>query len=392
MRIGIVKPDFGIRGGFEILTGHIVRELQARGHDVVWRRVHVPGVGNMPFGLEIPEPVRLRTWEAFRYLSTLEAFLNIETEGLDLVISTQPPSFAVDHPRQLSIFYHHLRVFYDLSDVYVASGFTNPHDHELALRAVRTVDATYLERPRHFLAGSDEVRGRLARFHQLNVGASLLHAPSPHEDDEPVVAPECDGHVLCVSRHEFPKRTELVVHAMKYLERRQAVLVGAGGRLPFVVDLDARLSAPDVDLDAFTPTDLWLNRGEEPAPSQLPSNVHMRPHVLDGELVALYRKALCVVAPAYLEDYGLTALEAMSFGRPVIVCNDGGGLTELVEDGVTGFVVAPTGRAIADAIRRFVDDPALAAKLGANGRERARTFTWSRAMSEVEDALDRVMA
>jgi glycosyltransferase involved in cell wall biosynthesis len=59
-----------------------------------------------------------------------------------------------------------------------------------------------------------------------------------------------------------------------------------------------------------------------------------------------------VVAPAYREDYGLTVLEAFARGRPVIVCEDGGGLVELVEGTGAGLVVEPTaeaiGRAVAD--------------------------------------------
>ena len=75
------------------------------------------------------------------------------------------------------------------------------------------------------------------------------------------------------------------------------------------------------------------------------------------ELGALYRGALCVVAPALDEDYGLTALEAMLHGKPVIVCRDGGGLADLVEDGVTGIVVEPDGPSIAAAVASLTADP-----------------------------------
>lgn len=83
----------------------------------------------------------------------------------------------------------------------------------------------------------------------------------------------------------------------------------------------------------------------------------MTGRVDDRRLDQLYRRAGCVVAPAYREDYGLTVLEAHARARPVIVCRDGGGLVDLVDDGVTGLVVEPTGRAIADAIAELRDDP-----------------------------------
>ena len=81
----------------------------------------------------------------------------------------------------------------------------------------------------------------------------------------------------------------------------------------------------------------------------------------------------------------------MACGKPLIVCSDGGGLTRFVEDGVTGFVVEPTGSAIAAAVQRFVDDPELARQLGKNARERAHEYTWARAMDEIELGISAVL-
>jgi glycosyltransferase involved in cell wall biosynthesis len=99
----------------------------------------------------------------------------------------------------------------------------------------------------------------------------------------------------------------------------------------------------------------------------------------------------CVVAPAYLEDYGLTALEAMAFGKPVIVCNDGGYLSRLVTDGLNGLVVDPDPHALAAAIRRIHEDMAWAQQLGENGRAVAAEFTWERALAEFDVGVEQVM-
>ena len=71
------------------------------------------------------------------------------------------------------------------------------------------------------------------------------------------------------------------------------------------------------------------------------SPVEIAGRVDDARLAQLYREAPCVVAPAYEEDYGLTAVEAMRFGTPVIVCRDGGGLPGIVRHGFDGLVVEP---------------------------------------------------
>jgi glycosyltransferase involved in cell wall biosynthesis len=198
--------------------------------------------------------------------------------------------------------------------------------------------------------------------------------------------------VLCVSRHEFPKRTELVVAAMKLLPDVVGEVVGAGGRLAWARRLDHRLTV-DPSLAARLPdTETWLNTGQGVTdPGDAPgSNVGFRGFVSDGELAAAYEGAACVVAPALHEDYGLTVLEAMTHGRAVVVCADGGGLTELVRDGETGLVAEPTAAGVAEAVRRLVDDPGFAAQLGAAGRAEVAAYTWDRAVDQLLAAFARV--
>ena len=81
--------------------------------------------------------------------------------------------------------------------------------------------------------------------------------------------------------------------------------------------------------------------------------------------------AAAVVVPSMGEGFGMVALEAMERARPVIAAEIGG-LGELVEDGVTGYLV-PTGEAepLADAIVRLVSDLPRAAEMGLAGRRRA---------------------
>lgn len=394
MRVAIVKPDYGVAGGFEAVVERVGRGLARAGHDVQWRLVPVGEVGRSPFGVEIPEAVWERAWEAFRFLGLLERFRALDLAGADLVISTQPPSYAVRHDRVLALFYHHLRIYYDLSGPYVAAGFADPELHDLAEKAVHRVDDHFLPGVAHFLAGSAEVAGRLERFHGYRENVSLFEATSDVAEIgllEP--PPDRFDRPLCVSRHEFPKRTELFVVAMKHLPAVEATIVGTGGRLAFVRDLDARLSLPGAPLDSLGEHGLWLNRGDLSVPfgQQRSSNVHFAERTGQDELADLYRSALCVVAPAYLEDYGLTAVEAMAFGKPVVACTDGGGLAELVDDGVTGFLVEPDGASIAAAVKRFVEDPGLAREMGRKGRERASQLTWDHAMAGVAAGIERVM-
>ena len=111
--------------------------------------------------------------------------------------------------------------------------------------------------------------------------------------------------------------------------------------------------------------------------------------VPDDRLPELYRRAGVLVLPSVhltcfgrrvgvSELFGLVVLEAMASATPVIASRVGG-LPELVEDGVTGFLVAPGDvEELRERITEVLDDRRLAARLGANARERAlERFTWS---------------
>ncbi|MHB1598721.1 MAG: glycosyltransferase [Acidimicrobiales bacterium] len=108
----------------------------------------------------------------------------------------------------------------------------------------------------------------------------------------------------------------------------------------------------------------------------LAARVHLvppRPHEL---LSAYYRAADCCLVPSRSESFGLVALEAAACGTPV-VASAVGGLTTLVEDAVTGYLVE-TGGAVAFASRvaEVWADPVRARAMGQASAERARSYTW----------------
>lgn len=97
-------------------------------------------------------------------------------------------------------------------------------------------------------------------------------------------------------------------------------------------------------------------------------------YVPEDDLPALYSGALCFVYPSFFEGFGLPPLEAMSCGAPVITGNRTS-LPEVVGD--AGLMVDPFDEdAIADAMRRIIEDTPLRENLRTRGFEQARRFTW----------------
>jgi spore coat protein SA len=93
---------------------------------------------------------------------------------------------------------------------------------------------------------------------------------------------------------------------------------------------------------------------------------------LEGEtLAAAYQLVSVAVMPSItFESFGMVSLEAMAARKPVI-CTCFGAPPEVVQDGVTGFVVNPFDTAaFASALERLLTDDALAQKMGSAGYER----------------------
>ena len=99
--------------------------------------------------------------------------------------------------------------------------------------------------------------------------------------------------------------------------------------------------------------------------------------VTDERIVELYNESACAVVPSLYEGFSLPAIEAMASGCP-LVATTGGALREVTgPDGETCFSVVPgDSDALAAGIRRALDDPEAAARIGAAGRDRVIT-RWS---------------
>ncbi len=126
---------------------------------------------------------------------------------------------------------------------------------------------------------------------------------------------------------------------------------------------------------------------------KLVNDLALKPHcfflgrVSNHDLFHLYNAALCLVHPAFYEGFGLTPLEAMACGTPVVVSNVSS-LPEVVGD--AGLLVDPKNdEEITVALWRVLTDSTLRDQLRVKGLQRAEAFSWERAARETMEVYQK---
>jgi glycosyltransferase involved in cell wall biosynthesis len=113
-------------------------------------------------------------------------------------------------------------------------------------------------------------------------------------------------------------------------------------------------------------------------------------YVSDDERQQLYLEASMLVLPSLEEGFGMTAVEAMQAGVPV-VASDRGALPEVVGD--AGTLIDPTDeQALAAAMEHLLANPRERLARAEAGRVRARLFTWTGSAARLLDAYRETIA
>jgi glycosyltransferase involved in cell wall biosynthesis len=190
-----------------------------------------------------------------------------------------------------------------------------------ALRTVagrlRKWDLEASARPDAYIAISEAVRRRIGDFYERD--AVVIYPPVDVQDFRADGKKE-PGLFLWVQRLVPYKRPDLVIDAFRGLAHR-LVMVGVG------------------PLEASTR-------------SQLPENVELRGWLERSELARLFERASGFIHVAE-EDFGISMVESLAAGTPVIALRNGGG-GEIVRDGTDGLLIdRPDTDSLRDAVRRL---------------------------------------
>ena len=182
--------------------------------------------------------------------------------------------------------------------------------------------------------------------------------------------PAAPLRLLFVGRLVERKGVEVLVRALARLRHRreaELVIVGSGNRT-----------------DNITRTAALEGVAE---------HVHMRGFVTAEALAREYSDCDIFVLPAVVdargdtEGLGVVLLEALAYEKPVIASR-AGGIVDVIEDGVTGWLADPgDAEVLADRILAVASDPEEARRIAAQGRRAAATrFSWERILALTEAA------
>jgi len=122
-----------------------------------------------------------------------------------------------------------------------------------------------------------------------------------------------DKFIFCPGRIIPDKKYELLIEAMFYMKNKTPLYLSGQGEKKYKKHL--------LELAKFYNVDLKFLG-----------------HLSTKSLIRYYSSALCCAFPTPKEDFGLVPAESLSCGTPCVAWNDGGGPTEQIINGVTGFL------------------------------------------------------
>jgi len=106
----------------------------------------------------------------------------------------------------------------------------------------------------------------------------------------------------------------------------------------------------------------------------LSEKVKFTGYVDDNQLEKLYQEAAFFIYIPVNEPFGLTLIEAMKYGIPVIGANDGGAM-DIITNGQNGLLVSPQDSdSVIEAMRKLASNPLLREAMGVAARKRVETY------------------
>ncbi|HIC90593.1 MAG TPA: glycosyltransferase family 4 protein [Syntrophaceae bacterium] len=356
MKIAIFHDYFGNIGGGEKVVLTLAKAFNA---DVITTdldrdiidRMGFKGVNFISLGRTIKFPVLKQITASLRF-----ATCNFCKDYDYFIFSGNWAHYASKrhHP---NLWYCHtpFRFFYDLH-YQILQGIALPQRcvARVWIYFHRKCDQCFVGHVDNIVTNSRNTQGRIRKYY----GRDSTIAYPPIDTSKYA----CKGYTdfwLSINRFYPEKRIELQVETFRRLKGEKLVIVGGYSKGDH-----AKRHFREIIRD-------------------IPKNVEMKGIISEKELIELYGTCKGLICTALDEDFGMTPLEAMASGKPVVAVREGGYL-ETVIDGVTGRLVEPTVPAIVQGILETSEDPT---KYKEACIERAQEFDTSKFISKMKEEI-----
>jgi len=315
-----------VKGGAQQIVEWLGIKLREKGHEVeVLEFPHAAG----------PE-MALEQILAMR-------FVDVSNYG-DRLIAIRPPSYALRHPHKIVWFIHHYRSAYDLWQTRYCDIADTPEGVTLR-EAIVSADTVALGEAKAVYANSMVTAARLQEHNGIH--SSVLYPPLL--DSGRYWCGPFSDYVLYISRLTNHKRQWLAIEAIRHTRTPVKLLV-AGPPDPRAPDYACSLNALLAKYKLEDRVQVWPEWISEDKKRELFAN----------SLAVAY-------FPVDEDSYGYPCLEACHSGKPVITTTDAGGTSELITDGVNGFVADSRPEAVAAAFDQLFRNRLLASQMGRQG-------------------------
>jgi glycosyltransferase involved in cell wall biosynthesis len=331
-----------VEGGGTFIVDWLETKLRECGHEV--------DVLKLPF------------WSHYRDMPPQMLALRLMdvTDQADRLIAIRPPAYLLRHPNKVLWFIHHHRGAYDLWGTIYQDIPDTPEGRAYREFIIKSDHLAFSE-SRSIYTNSAVVAKRLKHYNGVN--AEVLYPPMMHP--ERFRCDEYGDYILYMSRIAHHKRQQLAVESMAYT-RTPVKLVIAG-------------KADSIQIEQ------WL-RAEVERHGVRDKVVFDTDWITEEQKIDYFAHCLAAIYIPFDEDsYGYPSLEAHHAGKCVISTTDAGGTSELIIDGVNGFLAEPTPQAIADCMDRLYRDRKLAESMGQAGALRLVQLgiTWDRVIEKL---------
>ncbi len=290
----------------------------------------------------------------------MAAFRWIDLTSADRVICFRPQAHLISHPHKILWFIHHIRSFYDLwQGPY--RGCPDDAKHRGIRDALHAADTAALHEAKHIFTNSQVVSSRLKYFNKVD--SEVLYPPVFQSERF-----HCRGYndeIICICRLEHHKRQHLLVEAMQYTRTTVRLRLCGTSALPdYPNELQRLISSLGLQ-ERVKLDDRWISEEE-------------KVEFLADCLAAAY-------LPLDEDSYGYPSVEASHASKAILTTSDSGGVLELVEDGVNGFVTEPTPQALAEAMDQLYLDRKMTEVMGQNACARLTdlNISWSHVLSRL---------